>query len=259
MKTLHIAPGDSAAGCMRQALHSAGRDERVLAFSDDLSCGPINPDDAASRAAWWNTWMEWPELEAHYVSFWSTVDESKDKLVVWFGRHAARELAFRLAWAAHMKTRPYQVVDITGLRFPTKDRNGADKITDPAKSVSLMNTVQLAAQVGNEQPVTAEDNLGLLQTWERLKQENAPFRIVTPAGLASAPVTYFDNVLLEQAGPDWRKVAHVIGHAMAATFEPYYQVGDMALHQRIVALVEAGELEAEGDPYDVRTCRIRRN
>lgn len=40
MRTLHIAPGDSAAGSLRQALRIAGRDDELLAFRDDLSCGP---------------------------------------------------------------------------------------------------------------------------------------------------------------------------------------------------------------------------
>jgi hypothetical protein len=44
-----------------------------------------------------------------------------------------------------------------------------------------------------------------------------------------------------------------MGHNM----EPYFQTGDVMLLTRVVALVEAGELLAEGDPWDMRACRIR--
>ena len=39
--------------------------------------------------------------------------------------------------------------------------------------------------------------------------------------------------------------------------EPYIQVGDLTLMTRVVALVEAGKLLADGDPWDMRACRIR--
>src|SRR5580692_6277168 len=98
MKTLHIAPGDSAGGSLAQAIRDAGRDEEVLSFLDDLSCGPINPDDPAVRAAWWSRFHEPSEVEAHLRRFWERVMTTSDRLVVWLGRHSARELAFFLAW-----------------------------------------------------------------------------------------------------------------------------------------------------------------
>jgi hypothetical protein len=50
--TLHVVCGDSAAGLLRQALRKAGRQERVLAFPDNLSFGPINPPDVGLRLEW---------------------------------------------------------------------------------------------------------------------------------------------------------------------------------------------------------------
>jgi hypothetical protein len=51
MKTLHIAPGDSAGGSLIRAIRDAGRDDQVLPFRDDLSCGPIGSDDPSARAS----------------------------------------------------------------------------------------------------------------------------------------------------------------------------------------------------------------
>jgi len=35
------------------------------------------------------------------------------------------------------------------------------------------------------------------------------------------------------------------------------QVGGTILQARLVALVEEGELLADGDPWDMKTCRVR--
>ena len=52
-------------------------------------------------------------------------------------------------------------------------------------------------------------------------------------------------------------MAHVVGWTMDATNEPYFQVGDVMLQARVVALVAEGKLLAEGDPWIMRSCRIR--
>jgi hypothetical protein len=89
-----------------------------------------------------------------------------------------------------------------------------------------------------------------------LKGENAAFRVVTEAGLRSASIDHFDSLLLEQATEDWQRQARLIGFALAYDFERYFQSSDLMLHARVVALVEAGKLIAEGDPWDI-TSRVR--
>jgi hypothetical protein len=44
---------------------------------------------------------------------------------------------------------------------------------------------------------------------------------------------------------------------MAHNCEPYIQVGSAILLTRLVALVEEGKLLADGDPWDMRACRVR--
>ncbi|UVK43821.1 DUF3658 domain-containing protein [Mesorhizobium sp. AR07] len=58
--------------------------------------------------------------------------------------------------------------------------------------------------------------------------------------LVSAPAHIFDELLLERAAKDWRKVARVIAETMGHNMDPYIQVGDLMLLTRIVALVDQG-------------------
>jgi hypothetical protein len=44
---------------------------------------------------------------------------------------------------------------------------------------------------------------------------------------------------------------------MGYNCEPYIQVGEVMLGTRVVALVGEGKLLADGDPWDMRSCRVR--
>jgi hypothetical protein len=256
MKTLHIAPGHSAAGSLRQAIHDAGEDAEVLSFPDDLSCGSIDPFEPRERAAWWGQFYDAPEVEVELGSFWERVRTTADRLVVWFSRHAAGELSFFLAWTDLLGDRPYQIVDATGQRLESRARDGSTW-SRRAQAVSAIPASGLRSLLGTERPMTIEERDRSRQRWRQLRRENAPFRVVTEAGLASTTIDHFDPQLLAQATRGWQKIARVVGGTMAYNSDPYHQVGDLMLLTRIVALVEAGHLLAEGDPWDMQGCRVR--
>jgi hypothetical protein len=251
MKTLHIAPGDSAGGCLRLAV----RDAEVPSWRDDLSCGPIASDDPGERAKWWSPFRSDRNIEADLKAFWDHVSTTDDRLVVWFGRHSASELAFFLAWADRLGDRPYEYIDVAGLRFP--GRGDSRTMGPPVQSVGIMNQEMLKSLLGSERVPTPEQRQDFHRTWHQLKAENAPFRIVTAEGLVSAPLDCFDPLLLERATPEWRKVARIIGETMGYHYEPYIQVGAVMLQTRVVALVNEGKLLADGDPWDMGSCSVR--
>jgi hypothetical protein len=257
MGTLHIAPGDSAGGSLHQALRAAGRSESVLRFRDDLSCGPIDSEDPSARAKWWSRFYDVPEVESDLETFWSRIAATDDRLVVWFSRHAASELSFFLAFADRLGERPYDIVDVTGTQWPVSLPDGSTGLTRPAVATSIIPEDRLKTLLGRERPVTVQERGEARRQWRQLQRENAPFRVVTPAGLVSAPLDHFDSGLIKRASQEWRKIALVVHEVLGDNSEPYYQVGDLMLLARIVALVEEGELLADGDPWGMRACRVR--
>ena len=254
MTTLHIMPSDSAGGSLRCALRDAGCDDDILSWRDDLSCGPIVSGDAAERAEWWARFYADRDIEPVLKSFWDRVAETDGRLVVWFGRHRASELAFFLAWAERLGDRQFEYIDVTGRRFP--GQNNPAELGPPMQSVGIMNPDMLRSLLGGEQLASTEFKEESRRVWRRLRAENAPFRIVTEAGLVSAPIDYFDPLILVRATSEWRSAARIIGETMGYNMEPYIQVGDVMLHARVVALIESGELLADGDPWQM-SCRVR--
>ena len=115
----------------------------------------------------------------------------------------------------------------------------------------------LPALIETARPISPQEAADAGQLWQRLRAQNAPFRIVTSAGLASAPINHFDSSILGQAAKEWSSAARVIGSTMAHNCEPYMQTGDVMLLARLVALVEEGKLLADGDPWDMRACSVR--
>ena len=99
---LHIAPGHSAGHSLRHAIRTSGRTDDVINFRDDLSCGPIDSQASSARARWWGSmYDEYGEHDVDFDGFWQQIMSTPDRLVVWFGRHSAREHAFFLApWIA---------------------------------------------------------------------------------------------------------------------------------------------------------------
>jgi hypothetical protein len=263
METLHIVPGLSAAGSLNAAMREAGRDDEVLAWPDDLSCGPINPADPDARAAWWNSFYcdgetgnDW-DIEQELNSFWDRVATTEKRIVLWTSAHCANELSFYLAWTDQIEDRPVTPIDVTGFRYPFTHRDGTVAQSGPAKSVSTINNDGLRALLGSEQPVSIQRLSQARNRWRQLKAEDAPFRVITEDGLISAPVDYFDELLIRQAASEWRKTAYIVGAAMGSASEPYFQVGDMMLLVRVVALVEQGKLLVEGNPWKMQSSRVR--
>jgi len=255
MGVLHIAPGYSAGGSLQAALRAAERNEALLKWPDDLSAGPINPGSPEERNAWWGRCDG--SLADELTKFWERVEAADERLVVWFGRNSASEYTFFLNWADRLGSRPYDIIDVTLLEFPSAQPGPNDSPTWQAAAASMLNMDNMKMLLGSERRISADEASRARERWSLLRSENAPFRVVGEDGVVSAPVDHFDPLLLEQTGGDWQRVARVIGNTMGRNSTPYHQVGDLMLLDRLVALVEAGLLEVDGDPYEMRTCQIR--
>ncbi|MBR1219549.1 DUF1835 domain-containing protein [Bradyrhizobium sp. U87765 SZCCT0131] len=252
MKTIHILPSVSAGIELRHALQLVARDDEVLSFCDDLSCGPIDTNVPSSRANWWNQFHDGlalgddrPESCEHDLcEFWRRATAPGLRRIVWFGRHSALELAFFLAWTERLGEMPCEIIDVT--------ESGPTVLSRPVEAVSIVPAEALRLLFGTERPMMREEIDENRRRWQRLQGENAPFRVVTERGLVSASADHFDALLLSHATSDWQEIRRVVGHALGTSSEPYFQVGDLMLRARVVALVNEGRLLADGDSWDWR-------
>ncbi|MEV6769398.1 DUF3658 domain-containing protein [Nocardia sp. NPDC051030] len=236
MAPVHAMPTYPAGGTLTAVFMDRGVEPVPVALlMNDLSCGPLEPDDLGVRHNWLRQivgdeviGLDAPREDVVDGRFWWRVPADADDLIVWFSRADATDLAFVMAVSDRLGERPFRVIEVTD-----------------GRPVSALSPEEMARLLGTERTITAVEHVEMRTRWQQLKRENAAFRVLTPDGstLASAPADQFDALLLANVGAEGSWAARVVAHAMAEA-----GTGDAVLFWRLAVLVEQGRLVADGDP-----------
>jgi len=251
----HIVIGDSAGGSLRKALGEAGQDAEVIVIRDDLSIGPIDPPDAKLRIAWVRQELSFPQEECRWLAkataFWDSALSASGRRVIWVVRRAAHEYAGFLELLWRLGDEPCEVIDLTDLNMVWRDGTRSSILS---MGELHHNRIRENAFWDRATPLAPTARARYREMWRKLRAENAPFRVVADQDLVSAPISFFDELLLSCTGTDWQKTARVIGDAIGK-YEG--RVGDLVLLGRVRTLVAAGALEARGDLSAMRSSKLR--
>lgn len=274
-RVVHVVFG-SAESNLREAIYEAGWPEAVVGTDDNFSIGPITagpitagpvtggpvtPAEMAARAQAMNgilgkTTLEMTvALNAPLLSI-SLADGVQP--VVWFSRRDATSYAGFLWWLSHRGEGPCEIVDVTDTILPLHELQGESLKEHLAVSPGLVPPEDMIILREEARPLSAPERRRYQEMWQRLVRENSPLRVIEGDDLISVPVSHFDQLLLSHVVDRWRKMARVIGGAMMRGFdEDLHQIGDIFLHARLRALVEAGVIEAVGDVTRMGYCEVR--
>jgi hypothetical protein len=97
------------------------------------------------------------------------------------------------------------------------------------------------------EPLQATARDRYLDLWRQLRSENAPLRVLRGDRLVSAPISFFDSLLMSFVTEDWQRVARVVGRSLVSGMDDsLVTVDDILLRARVNALVESGRLEIRG-------------
>lgn len=259
---LHIVFGEAGATRLREALGALGREDSVAEFADDLSFGPIASADPAIRAAWVADNLaedDWRELVPFVEQFWTDALSSDACHVVWFSRRVTRDYTGFLDYVTRIGDRPCYVVDLTEVNISYRDRRAGVSRVRRAMTPGFLDAQEIIENdlISRAVPLTLEERRVFQDDWRRLQGENAPLRIIDPdLKLTSVPITHFDNDLLKYVQPHFLKAARIVGDVMGRQ-EDIYHVGDFFLSCRLLALAEAGMIEAVGNLKHIRFSEVR--
>jgi hypothetical protein len=254
--TRHVVFSMSAAINLRKALAQIGRRERVLAFYDDLSLGPIDPPNPVLRAQWVKSQLgcdNWGEIDRHVQAFWTAALSGRHRRVAWMSRRSAHEFAGFLEFVSRLGDAPCEFVDATDVREPSSPRLGLCIALMPPQEIVETNLLDQA------RPLTEEMRADYVRKWKQLRSENAALRVLDgDLELRSAPISFFDQQLLSCVSHRWLKSARIIGDALYKFWgEGRHQTGVEVLAARLRSLVEAGLLESQGDLSRIRYSEVR--
>jgi hypothetical protein len=251
---LHFVFTPSGAGCLVQALRRASRDDQVIASFDDLSFGPIDPSDASSRAEWVERELgerDWNRPPTSSEREWDEASFPDNRKVAWLTRRSAMEYAGFLEWLWRLGDEPCEVVDLTEVMVSYRPEHGPPR-PRLAMSLGMLHHDKIYSDKlwDLAKPLQMAERRKYLDLWQQLRAENAPLRVIEGDKLVSAPLSFFDSVLMSQVTDSWQKVLRVVGGAMASQMDDLddwiIQTGDMFLATRVDALAKCGQLEIRG-------------
>lgn len=263
-KICHILFSDGAAHSLAEALQSAGREDRVISLPDDLSCGPINPPDPVAREDWIHSELGDDLTDEHRPTdqvgaFWHEALEATARRVVWVSKRSAPECAGFLEFVWRLGGDPCDVIEFDRQELAYRARDGTSR-----RNLLLVlgeltpEHFTIARYWERAVPLDTATRERYRADWARLRKENAPLRILDESGMVSAPITYFDDLLIACTIDRWRKSARVIGEALMSFADgPFDQIGEFVLIARLRALAAAGKLESRGDLAQPRFSEVR--
>lgn len=255
---LHVVFGHSAAGTLRQALAKIRSPDQVVPLPDSLSFGPIDapcwPDARGTGISEMLGISNWAEVVAESVPFLAASCSPSVHPIAWMTRRSAIDYAGFLWWLFELDDRPCSLIDLTSMTVP----HGTTGEPCLISGTGILNADQMIGFLDRSVPLDEDDRQRYQSRWKTLVSENAPLRLIEKGELISAPIDYFDSLLLRLARPEWQKMALIIGQALVEFSDSdMHQTGDLLLHSRLCDLAEQGLLEWQGNLSVMRDCELR--
>jgi len=265
---LHFVFTLSGAGCLVRALRKAGRDDQVIASFDLMSFGPIDPSDPASRRKWLENELGRIDRKdaAPSERDWDESRFPDNRKVAWLTRRSAMEYAGFLEWVWQLGDAPCEVVDLSEVKVSCPPELAPPRPPALAKSLALLHhdTIRHNKLWDLAEPLRMTERHRYRELWQQLLSENAPLRVIDGDKLVSAPLSFFDSLLMSYVTDKWQKVVMVFSWVTISHWDDgIWQTNDAFLAARMRALVESGRLEIRGETArgiehgEVRLARTR--
>ncbi|WP_175525633.1 DUF3658 domain-containing protein [Bosea sp. OK403] len=259
---VHVVFGMSAAGSLRQALAKLALDQTVLGLPDDLSFGPINPPAHDVRDQWIEEVLGYDDYEEYGQRaeiFWKQATDTAVTPVAWVCRRCASEYSGFLEFLWRIGDQHFLVIDMTDFQFPANpNRPGSGSWITSTFGFVSENYIVNSGIIDTQTTLEKRQIDAYRALWAHLRTENAPFRVVSDAGLRSAPITHFDEAIKSCLTQDWQKCARVIHETMGILLDGnFHQSGNLILESRLRMLGAQHAVEIRGDASDSRTSEAR--
>ncbi|MBC6973342.1 DUF1835 domain-containing protein [Bacillus sp. Xin] len=267
-KHVHIAFGDSPAGCIKYMLKQASlTEDYVILFSDAFSIGPIHQLELeagqVARQQWLSRNLNSYDLyfEEEYLStFRQSMEELQSipqdiPITIWKANntHEHVGLCFVLA---HLQDRDnIHVINTSEARelFP----EGYD-----IRATGELSPEQLAIiyeKYENSALLSEEERKGFEQEWKLLSETTDLLRIWNENKVQSVQEDYFDSFIVECAeklktARSFCKAPRLIGEVLGHIEQV---IGDIFLEYRLRTLIQQGVFEMEGTLKAMRYYSVK--
>lgn len=234
----------------KQAVSLGGRREDIVSISFGLSEGdikaPITIDscprkDYISSIFAFDRHDEHENMEQTISSVWNNCIEdleklksSPEKVRIWLDRTPDAQCG--LLFVADLLKNSEREIHI--IELPERIRREDHCIVE-YRGWGDVEPELFGTFLDGERILTKAEIMKLSQQWEKLKEENAPLRVVENGAVISTDESYYDNLIRCEFPKDTCKVAHIIGNTLG---KHMVLTGDVFIAKRIQHFIHAGEL-----------------
>ncbi|WP_410982759.1 DUF1835 domain-containing protein [Bacillus cereus] len=268
-KHVHIAFGDSPAGCIKYMLKQANlTEDYVILFSDAFSIGPIHQLELeagqVARQQWLSRNLNSYDLyfEEEYLStFRQSMEELQSipqdiPITIWKANNAHEHVGHCFV-LAHLQDRDNICVINTSEAYRELFSEGYD-----IRATGELSPEQLAIiyeKYENSVLLTEEERKGFEQEWKLLSETTDLLRIWNENQVQSVPEDYFDYYIIECAEKlettgSFCKAPRLIGEVLGHIEQV---IGDIFLEYRLRKLIQQGVFEMEGTLKAMRYYSIK--
>lgn len=247
---MHLALGESAAGCLRAACNTYGMPGCVFCIPDDLSHGQLY--DGRLRIDYLRSCYEgcddcWIDADDAFVPWDALVSKIReanvDTVVVWAGDNVSEEtfLCMTCWW---LREQPVRL-----LRPIVKPKHGHYYVAvqTPAELAGLIPSAsELSDTVRGEKEAT----------FNRLRVDKSALRHWKSGSIETVQADFYDHLLCACCTTDWQPATRVVGAAMGSC-DGHNAMSDLFFSSRLRWLINKGIVDVNGRPKRLRDHSVR--
>jgi hypothetical protein len=170
------------------------------------------------------------------------------------------EYAGFLEWVWQLGDAPCEVVDLSEVKVSCPPEHGPQPPRSAMSLALLHDDIIRHNKLWDlAEPLRMTERHRYREFWQQLLSENAPLRVIDGDRLVSAPVSFFDSLLMSYVTDKWQKIAMVFSWVTISHWDDdIWQTNDTFLAARMRALVESGRLEIRSEtPRDIVLGEVR--
>ena len=251
---LHIAHGDTSGRMLGQITRDFGVPGAAYRIGEDLSHGPLA--DGRRRMAYRKACCRCldsqydPEpgvndADRQWRLLRSRVERARPEAVaVWHADSAADYVFLRMAafWLRDCD------VPLCEVKVPPR---GEDH------SVAIHSPRQLAPFFGELRAIDASEREARADEFLAIQARPEPLRRYDGTQLRFHPLDIYDDKMLSACATQWRPATRVMAGIWAGWTDGRNWISDVFIAARFSALIDAGQLEAQGSRSSTRTYQMR--
>ncbi|MDJ1476034.1 DUF1835 domain-containing protein [Bacillus sp. LS15-K4] len=266
---VHIAFDDSTAGCLKYMLSQEERlEERVVAFSEFFSIGPINKlhmnEGQLARQRWlvnnltaYDNYFE----EEYLLRFLETMEELhtvpiETPITIWKANNAHEHVGLCFVMAQLKDKKNIRVINTSAASKEILKKEYAIRGTGELSPESLALIQKSFVELSY---LTVEKRMQFEHEWDSLSKSTEFLRVWTDDEVCSVQEDYFDQFIIEcaksiGADQEFLKAPRVIGEALGFVEQ---LVGDTFLEYRLKQLIKQEVFEFVGSLEEMRFYSVK--